>query len=354
MDVTILDSNFNSIAIADTYSSLIWTDRYKTFGDFELVTGVSDDTFQLFRQRRYLHIGPSDHYMIIGKILVKTDSSNGTEVTIAGRSLEWILSKRIVWGLRTFNGNLQEAVKALLTENIISPTIAARKIDNFIFESSTDPRITALTINTQYTGDNLYDVITGLCKDADIGFKITVNDSNQMVFKLYKGTDRSYNQTDNPYVVFSPNFDNLLNSNYLESELTMKNVTLIGGEGDGYERKYAVSGDGTSSGLNRSELFTDARDVSSKIDNQTTLTDAQYSDLLVQRGNEKLSENQQIITFEGKIDANVMYKYPKDFQNGDVVEIENEYGQSSSVDISEIVISNSNKGISIYPTFSTT
>ncbi len=54
----------------------------------------------------------------------------------------------------------------------------------------------------------------------------------QFVFELYAGFDRSYDQTENPYVIFSPKFENIINSNYIESKASLKTVTLVGGEGE--------------------------------------------------------------------------------------------------------------------------
>lgn len=264
MNLFVLDTNLNVIFIVDTYSSLIWTDRYNEYGDFELYTPISKSVLDYFKQDYYLWRNDSEHTMIIEKLLINSDVEDGDKLTVTGRSLESILDRRVVWGQRTISGNLQDGIETLLNECIINPTKPERKIDNFIFERSTDPIITALTIDTQYTGDNLYDVIQGLCVSNNIGFKITINSNNKFVFKLYAGKDRSYDQFENPYVVFSPNFDNILNTNYMESKSTLKNVSLVGGEGEGSYRKYTAVGD--TSGLNRREMYTDARDLSSDID----------------------------------------------------------------------------------------
>lgn len=114
----------------------------------------------------------------------------------------------------------------MLNENIISPSIADRKISNFTFKPSTDNKVTGLTIDNQYTGDDLYTDIKGLCEENNIGFKIILTDDNKFEFSLYAGADRSYDQTENPYVVFSPNFENIINSNYYSSNANLKNVTL--------------------------------------------------------------------------------------------------------------------------------
>lgn len=36
MDLLVLNTDFESISVIDTYESMIWTDRYNAYGDFEL------------------------------------------------------------------------------------------------------------------------------------------------------------------------------------------------------------------------------------------------------------------------------------------------------------------------------
>lgn len=351
MELTLLNTSLDAIAVIDDYESVIWTDRYQEYGDFEIYTPVTPDIISVLKQDYYLISRESEHVMIIEKLLIKTDAETGNHITITGRSLESLLTRRIVWKQRSLTGKLQNGIKTLLTENVISPSIADRKIENFVFEESTDERITALTIDAQYTGDELYDVISKLCKEHDIGFKITLNDNKQFVFKLYMGADRSYDQTENPYVIFSPNFENIVNSNYLESKSALKNVTLIGGEGEGSKRKYTTVG--KASGLDRRELFTDARDISSTKEDDTTMTTKEYNALLQQRGSEKLAENVDITSFEGEIETTMMFRYREDFFDGDIVQIENEYGHSARTRIVEMTTSENEQGTSVYPTFST-
>lgn len=351
MDLTVLNTNLDAISIVDTYESFIWTDRYYKYGDFELYAAMREGILDFIRQDYYLQSRDSDHVMIIEKLLISSDVEDGNHITITGRSLESILDRRIIWGQKTLSGNLQNGIKTLLNESIISPSDKNRKIDNFVFEASDDPAITKLTIEAQYTGDNLYDVIQKICEERSIGFKVTLNDKKQFVFKLYAGTNRSYDQTEVPYVVFSPNFENIINSNYVESKSSLKNITLVGGEGEGAARKYTTVGSG--SGLNRRELFTDARDISSDIGNGNVLTDAEYTAQLKQRGNEKLAENTDITSFEGQVETTVMFRYGEDFFNGDVVQIANEYGHETTARILEIVISENEEGTSVYPTFKT-
>lgn len=261
MDITVLNTKFVSIAIIDTYESFIWTDRYSECGDFELYIPIAGSIPWYYRQENMLTIDYSEHIMIIETMEIESDIENGDHLKITGRSLESILDRRIIWGQQTFNGNLQDGIKTLVEACFINPTDTKRKVENFIFKESTDPAITELTFEAEYLGDNLLEVIEKLCKDYQIGYKITVDDQKQFVFELYAGADRSYSQLNNPYVVFSPEFDNIINSNYLTSTENYKNVVLVAGSGEGADRKTATVGSDTATGLDRRELFTDAGDV---------------------------------------------------------------------------------------------
>ena len=352
MDLVVLNRELDAISVIDIYESFIWTDRYYRYGDFELYTAMQNNILDIIKKDFFLQSSDSDHIMIIEDWIIKSDIENGNHITVTGRSLESILTRRIIWGQKTISGNLQNGIKTLLNENIISPSDSKRKISNFIFEESTDPVITKLTINAQFTGDNLYDAIQKICEERGIGFKITLNDNKQFVFKLYAGVDRSYEQTLVPYVIFSPNFDNIINSNYMESNSSLKNITLVGGEGEGSARRYLTVGDTNVSGLDRREIFTDARDISSDVDGET-ITDTEYNAQLEQRGNEKLAENISIVSFEGQTETTVMYRYREHFFDGDIVQIANEYGHETRARILEVVTTEDETGTSVYPTFKT-
>lgn len=351
MELLVLNTNYESIAVLDTYESLIWTDRYNSYGDFEMFFAMDESSLEYLKEDNYLWLKDSEHTMIIEDIRIDADTEDGNHLVVTGRSLESILERRIIWGQRVFTGNLQTAIQTMLNESIISPSIADRKISNFRFVASTDPKITSLTIDNQYTGDDLYTVIKGLCEENNIGFKIILADDNWFEFSLYAGVDRSYDQTENPYVVFSPNFENIINSNYFSSKASYRNVTLVAGEGEGTARKTTVVGSG--SGLNRREVFTDARDISSETEDGVTLSDTEYYAQLRSKGLKTIADHPITTAFEGEVEVTRLFKYGEDFYIGDIVQIANEYGNEGSAYISELIISRSEAGLSVYPTFKT-
>lgn len=355
MDILVLDQNFDTIHLIDGYKSLIWTDRYNLPGDFELYTEVSGDVLKYVTKDMYLTIKDSDRMMIVMDISVDSDRDLGNYIKITGQSLEQLIARRVVWKQRALNMGFQNGIQALLNENIISPSDANRKIPNFIYQPTDDPRITDLTIDTQYTGDNLLDAINDLCVDYDVGFKVILDEKNQFIFSLYAGVDRSYNQTDNPYVIFSPAFENLVNSNYYESNEKLKTMTLIGGEGEGNARYYTTYFASNETGLDRRELFTDARDLQKKYTdangNERTRSNAEYESLLKNRGKSNLTDYTMVSTFEGEVESRNSFIYKQDYYLGDIVQIENEYNFKGTARITEVVTSQDEDGYSIYPTF---
>ncbi len=348
MELLVLDTNFESVTIVDSFESLIWTDRYCAYGDFELHLPVNSELISNLKENYYLWLKESQHVMIIEETSIISDTENGDYLVVTGRSLESLLERRIVWEQTTLTGNFQTGIKKLITEAVISPSISDRKISNFIFQDSTDEVVTALTISVQLTGDELYTAIAKLCALNDIGFRITLTDQNQFAFELYAGVDRSYEQLANPFVIFSPNYENIINSNYYTSNTNLRNITLVAGEGEGTDRTTTTVGSGT--GLTRREVYTDARDVSSEVDGEALSTSA-YLALLYERGEEKLKDYTSVTAFEGEVEATKLFVYGEDFFIGDIVQIANEYGHEGRSYISEIVMSQNEEGITMYPTF---
>ena len=399
MEVTILNTDFESVAILDNYKSIIWTDRYNEAGDFEVHIPIGGEIPDYIQNGYYLWNAESEHLMIMEEFKIESVIDEGAYLIVSGRSLESILDRRIVWNKTLIQGpvngqgyrdfpNLQDAIEKLIDENAINTT-EARKIPGLKFERTEDPRITALTfgaqlevteddgaggvlyytVGAQYHGENLYNIITTLCQEKYIGFKITLNEDNEFVFKLYAGIDHSYGtdakpQNDNDYVVFSKDFDNLLNTNYLVSTQKWKNVTLIGGEKEkdpetGIEKSQVLvewSNNDAYTGLDRREIFTDASNKSQEKEDDNgdmiIMEVDEYKAILKRAGIDTLMENDKKEVFDGEADVTAMFKYgiDEDFYMGDIVQFATEYGVEGRAYISEYIMSNESSGKNYYPT----
>jgi hypothetical protein len=301
----------------------------------------------------YIQNALSDRTMIIEKFEIETDEYEGSNAIISGRSLESILTRRILVDKYTLKGTLEDAVATLLADCILDPDNSKRKIDNFYFQQSNDSRIEELEVDTQFErGSNLYDAIKSMCEDKDVGFKITLDDENNFIFQLYKGLDHTYEQNDRPYIVFAHDLDNLISNNYIEDYTDYKNVTLVDGEkeSDDSDTPKSITV-GTTSGLDRREMYTNASSTTSKNDDDTTMTDDEYYNLLTEKGNEDLKDALYSVTCDGEMASYGEYTYGNDFDIGDLVQVRNEWGYEFSTTITECIMSQSDSGLELYPTF---
>lgn len=357
MEPVILNSNFEVTDIVDYYISFIWTDRYSKCGDFELYLPATTENIDKFHIDYYMKLKGTNTVMIIETIETVSNSEDGDKLKVTGRSLESILDRRVIWGRKFYNGKMQDAVENMLTEAFINPSDPDRKVDNFVFQKAdASSGIADIDIHAQYFGDNIYDVITHLCEQSHIGFSITLDESNKFIFQLYKGVNRTYSQSVNHYVIFSPKYENLVSTNYIVSYKDLKNVSFVGGEGDGAQKKTTSYGSGT--GLNRRELYTDASSLSQSYTDENgaeqKLSDDDYINQLKNKGKSAVLTTSNTVSFEGELAPNITQSIlGKDYFLGDLVQIVNENNREGETRITEVVHSQSSSQIEIYPTFST-
>jgi len=358
-ELYILGKQMQSLCLVDSFISMIWTDRYMVCGDFELVVPVTSNALVYASHGNYVWAKGSDRMMIIEQTEITTDVENGSTLKITGRSLESLLDRRIVWKQITLSGKIQTVIKRLITDAFITPDLSARAVSNFIFVDSDDAYIDSCEMEeAQYLGDSLYDVVCDICSVFNVGFKIIYDfDNGNFEFELYYGADRSYNQDTNPWVVFSPEFDNIISSDFVENSAQYKNVNLVAGEdSDDHNKLFVYVNDGSDvTGLERREMFTDGSSKQRSYD-ETTLTDEQYTEVLRSYGLEELylPEHRLGQTFDGEMNTTRGFSYGVDFMIGDVVQMENEYGQGDAARVTEFIMSQDSSGVKMYPSFDST
>lgn len=353
MEVIFLDSTFKEFYILDYFKSLIWTDRYWTAGDVDILVSPTEELMSVLEVSSYLRIKESEHLMILETFGIESDIEEGVSLVIKGSSLESILERRVIPETVTIDGNLQTGIQGLLNDNIISPTDTDRDISNFEFQASSDTAITTLTLTTQFLGESLYKAISDICESNGIGFKVTLTTAGNFRFELYAGKDRSSSQSTNPEVLFSPDFDNLLNGSYVESNSLLKShIYVAGEEGVGNTRtivEVAIAGT-PPTGLNRREMFYEAN-----INRNTPggeLTEAEYIDQLTGKGVEELAKHIYVKAFDGEL-TTVQYLFGMDFFMGDILQLADGYDHTSKSRVTEMIYSEDLDGPKMYPTFTT-
>lgn len=267
MEVIFMNSAFKMTRIMDAFTSLIWNDYYIGFGDFEVRLPMTDLALIGVREGYYASIKESDRYMIVESINITTDVEDGNYVVISGRSLESILDRRIIRNHTILTGSFQDGIMRIINANLSNPEDSKRQIARVIFEKSDDPLILKETIDLEIDpGEILYNAIYDMCNERHIGFKMLPQEDGTMKFSLYYGVDRSYSQEKNPWVVFSPNFENIKETSMMmdttnlrttiiaETTYTWK-ITHSDGESQDVEETITVSVGDDEEGMDRREIY---------------------------------------------------------------------------------------------------
>ena len=337
------------IGLIDTYNSVIWNVQYFGRNDFQLITAASNENITLLQEGKLL-VRESDialteynNVMMIEKVQIDLDAEKGWILTATGKGLKNILSRRVVWAQITSTGTVENTIRQAITDNAINPADSKRVIPNLVLD---DLQGFIDTADIQLLGENLAEWLETVCTAYGYGWDIYIK-NHQYVFKLYQGTDRSYNQSNVTPVVFSPEFDNLLSSSYSYDKSGYINAALIGGEGQGTAKRTASIG--TASGLARFETYVDGSSVSS---NGEIITVEEYTALLQSYGKEQIAGSQITKSFDGEVIPDGLYKLNTDYFLGDIVQIQNEKGISATPRIIEIIYADDENGTSIVPTFS--
>ena len=388
MDALILDRSFNTQCIIDAFESFIWTDRYREPGDFELYMPVERAPLEYMVEGYYVWIETSDRLMIIEDINITSDAEEGPHVKLTGRTLESLLDRHVVHTRTTVIGTLQSGIKKLLMENAIEPRDEHRVLPGLRFVESTDERVTGLMMNAEYLGEDLLTIVEEQCELNDLGFKIVYNEDEGMFdFSLYFGEDRSYDQEDLPWVVFSSRYDNLLGSNYYESKKELRTAAIVvGAESDDWTQAVIwVEGRPEMTGIDRREMCVDASDIElpekvvvdedaireqmsgaseesirkaiaaaqTRADSENQTNWNNYIDALSEKGRIELAKTYITEAFEGTIAASIQFIYGRDFFIGDVVQIRDQFGKEAASRVTEVMRSHDVNGETLTPTFTT-
>lgn len=337
------DTNFDPIGQLDEYTSLMWPDAFLGKAMFQLWAPITDSNAEKLREGNVIWCGGENAAII--KIVKETVNEDGEkEFNVKGWTLEFLLMDKIIDGLynRTTTGYASTIMYDMVDKMVINPTNTNRKIPYLV--NATDTHVGKQIAGYQKTGGSLYDAIYDMAYESDIGFSVLFDPyEKKLIFEVRAGVDRTQEQTTNEPVVFTTDLEDILSSSYYLNTEDVKNVAMVQGEDTGAQRVTVYVGDTTAKGLQRKELYVDARDLQSQVSDsngtQHTLTPDQYKAVLEQRGLEKLAERQKTETFEAQIRqfGDIQYEFGVDYQKGDkVTVIDRQLGISVSARITSV------------------
>lgn len=101
-----------------------------------------------------------------------------------------------------------------------------------------------------------------LAEVSGLGFTVLFDpETGAELFKVYKGVDRSNEQSPGYVGYFGTDVGNIQNISVTSGTTDYKNVAVVAGAGEGAAREVRIVSLGSVSGENRRELYVDARDL---------------------------------------------------------------------------------------------
>ena len=300
--IRVYDKDLRFLGEIHDASSVIWTKRWSTYGDFEIHLDKPDP---LFENGNYVMLN-HDPYKC-GVIEYDQDDGDGyqynstEDYVVKGYSLLFLLYHRITVPTSANDGYLvwnnkpaEDIMYELVDGQVIHPLDTKRVIPHFE-AAANQHRGKKMTFRSRlkYLPDELYE----LSIESGLGVAVRFDPvGKRFIFEVLEGIDRRRTGlgteiNPNSYI-FSRRNRKVKKHTYTHDTSSFKNMAYIGGQGDGDDRTIVTIYDDLS-GLNRREAFIDARDIADEEENENTNT------ALVDRGKTKLTTDfREVINYE--------------------------------------------------------
>jgi Siphovirus ReqiPepy6 Gp37-like protein len=339
--IRILTPALDLLAEIDNYESLLFTRRWHEVGEFELRINRYKRHTKLLQRGNPIMLGSHRNKVgIIRHREIELDETGKASENwlVKGIALKGVAAQRITVppvgdSHDRANGSAETVMKHYVDRHVVNPIDVKRKIDMIVIASD-QQRGSQISWESRFK--NLADELIEISKASGLGWDIFLDfQQKKWIFDVYEGRNLTVNQTENPPVIFSPQFESLKQLSFVESDYNYKNFGYIAGQGEGADRRVVTVGE--AEGLSRIETFIDSRDISEEDESGQALPEEQVIAKLRERGQQKLSEFTQDFFLEGQILTNSPFKYETDYDLGDIVTIQNrEWGVTRDARITEI------------------
>lgn len=366
MEILILDTLLRPVDVVDTFESMIFAERRKALGDFQLVTLSTPENKKRFIVNTWITIDKSRRVMRVETVEETVDDDKRTILNIKGQEITKVLEQRAalkaiagpgvapVWMIED---QPADVMRYIFRQICVLGTVTADDIIPFIqdgltqYPASTIPEPTA-TILWEQKPASVFAAVKELADIFDLGFRLyrDLNTMSKLYFDVYAGSDRTSAQSVNEPVVFSFDMGNLQNTrelsdiskeyNVIQVVYTYKDVTetevaltvevydLDGIPPEGFDRKTKV--------LTITSIPEEVTDIPA---------------FLYRAGLDELMKSRPIGAFDGEVSKNSEYIYETHYYLGDVVELRSESGATAYMTVEEYIFVKDLNGERSYPTF---
>ena len=280
-----LNSDFIPIAEVDIYESLILHLKYYECGSFELHLN------RLIPGLAYCYMDEFSG----NNVGIVESVSIGDGVVYSGRLLKQLLGNKVIHKTKNFYKKTPEQITKALVQEFA--------LQNIVVEE--EQRL-GEPITIQVTGENLLEFCEKILETQNLGCEVIYDYlTNQKIFRVFKGADNTR------YAPLSTNFENITEYQYKNDVSNFKNYAYVAGEVQEGQPRTVVEVDMRKGNEEKRELWVDARDLQSEIENDSgemeMVSKEEYENMLHQRGVEKLLEynSEESCVISPKIDLTI-------------------------------------------------
>lgn len=361
MELYTLDpTTLRRVEVFDRFESLIWTERYSSAGDFELVTRADNRSRSLLTAGAMITVNNSYSVCKIEEVEDKEDSEGRALLSVKGPSLESVLDNRSTYAAGAGFGNattwtitgqtpnqiVQTIFDAICVNNTKTPSdnLPLYKTGN-LFEPDTLGFPTDIVASFDVPTDTLYSIFTQLSQAYGFGYRLYRGlDDQSVYFNVYMGNDRTSGQEYYPTIAFSPDLDTLAEVGQLTSLTNTKNIAYVFHPNGSVVVTLNDADPAVMTGFDRRVLNVDASDIDS------TLTGTALTAALLQRGKDELLARQALHAIDGQVPQTTSFIYNVDYGLGDLVEMRTDDGNKSLMRVTEHISVSDDQGDRSYPT----
>lgn len=326
--IRILSLNFEILGEIDNYESSMFSRSWHGIGQLELRINRYKKYADTLQKGNIIYVDKNKTFLILHREIELDENGKITENwLIKGYALKSIIAQRITMpplhtAYDNHSGSAETVMKHYINTNIINPVDGRRRIPNLVIATNLQ-RGAYISYSSRFK--NLAEEMSTLSLSTGLGWDVTLDiDNKRWVFDVGEGKNLTADQNINPPVIFSPQFESVKNMQYVQSDLNYKNVGIVAGQGEGVERRVIELGN--FSGLNRHEIFIDARDVAEVDEDEQPIPEQQIIQALTDRGQQQLNELLQ----EEYLEAQLLTPISR-------TEYEREFSYLSTLQISENV-----------------
>lgn len=324
LEIIVLDKDYQELGSITSFEGIRWTRKTKEPGNYEIV--ILDPYFALVMAGEYLVIDGKDE---TGMAEIIDYDEHKKKIILTGLFIEKKLDDRAIDSEQNLSDSVENSIRSLVTTFAMTGTRAIPHL-----ELGTNNNL-GETVSLQVNGVSLMKKVYEIANTYDMSIKLKYDYlQNKLIFSVWQGKDRTQNQTENSFAVFSENEGNVLSASYYRNKSDYKNFAYVIGN-DVNDIPVSVTVDLRAAGEDLKEVFIEAKDIQFNATDGMTL--AEYKDLLTQRGKEKLAEYKIVenILFEVNGNSNLLYK--TDYDLGDKVTYQDDkLGVSADLIITEV------------------